>query len=340
VQIYYKIFSFISNCFVTIISILIKSTYLISFFSTFIILYIIYHSGFTYADNHKTSKSYNYHTESAFSYTFIFFLVFIFVYMILSFYTASPLGLEESSNAPLEGKATFIGVSTPVATAWIAATGAVVATVTAPPAVKMKLLGGGSLGGLGMLNLADRASNPQNWTRIKEWLQSGLTEDKSSSVGTTPTKELSVFPFDFDFFGMMNSFFGYFPSLKTILLERLPDQCPENFIMTYQTLFTQYNVMVLISLVSLSISVCLFTVIYILNLLKIHKLYFLDNNYYYLGKLASSRYTDYYIGVLTLSLYLNFAALGKCLYFMYLNYIPCDIGNITDIAIQNKQDMV
>lgn len=59
--------------------------------------------------------------------------------MILSFYTASPLycmGLEESSNAPLEGKA---GVSTPVATAWIAATGAVVATVTAPPAVKMKL---------------------------------------------------------------------------------------------------------------------------------------------------------------------------------------------------------
>lgn len=205
-----------------------------------------------------------------------------------------------------------MGVSTPVATAWIAATGAVVATVTAPPAVKMKLLGGGSLGGLGMLNLADRASNPQNWTRIKEWLQSGLTEDKSSSVGTTPTptKELSVFPFDFDFFGMMNSFFGYFPSLKTILLERLPDQCPENFIMTYQTLFTQYNVMVLISLVSLSISVCLFTVIYILNLLKIHKLYFLDNNYYYLGKLASSRYTDYYIGVLTLSLYLNFAALS------------------------------
>ena len=304
-------------------------------------MYIIYHSGFTYADNNKTSKSHDYRTESAFSYTFLFFLVFMIVYMILSFYTTSPLycmGLEAGANVPAEGKHTFIGVDTPVAAAWVAATGAVVATITAPPAVKMKFLGGCSVGGLAMLNMADKASNPR--VRIKGALQSGLTENKTSSVETTRTQELSVTPFDFDFFGMMNSLFGYFPNLKTIVLERLPDQCPENFLMTYQTLFTQYNVMVLISLVSLSISVCLFTVIYILNLLKIHKLYFLENNYYFLGKLASSHYTDYYIGLLVLSLYLNFAVLGKCLYFMYVNYIPCDIGNITDIAIQNNQNIM
>jgi len=60
----------------------------------------------------------------------------LFSCVYLRLYDSKFLGLEESSNAPLEGKA---GVSTPVATAWIAATGAVVATVTAPPAVKMKL---------------------------------------------------------------------------------------------------------------------------------------------------------------------------------------------------------
>lgn len=281
--------------------------------------------------------------SQGFSLTFIFVLVFMIVYMVISSYIASPLycmGLEETNNAQAEGKSTFMGIDVPVAAAWIAATGAVVATISAPGAVKMKLLGGGSVGGLAMLNMADRASHPQNWVRIKEALQSGLSEDKTGSVGANTTKELSVIPLDFDFFGMMNSFFGYFPSFKTIVLERLPDQCPENFLMTYQALFTQYNVMVLISLVSLSISVCLFTVIYILNLIKIHKQYFLDNNSFYLGKVASSRYTDYYLGVLTLSLYLNFAALGKCLYFMYLNYIPSDIGNITDIAIQNNQHLL
>lgn len=308
-------------------------------------MYIVYHSGFTYADNDNTSKSYFRHTKSVFSYTFIFILVFRIVYMILIIYSASPLycmGQEESNNTPLEGKSTFMGINATVAGSWLVATGAVVATITALPAVKMKLLREGTLGGLAMLNLADRATNRQNWSRVKEELQSAFTENKSSYVDTINTKvrQLSVNPFDFDFSIFMSSLFGYFPSLKNIVIERLPDQCPENFIMTYQTLFTQYNIMVLISLVSLSISVCLFTMIYILNLIKMHKLYFLENNYYFLGKLASSIYTHYYIGLLTLSLYLNFVVLTKCLYFMYVNYIPCDIGNITDIAIQNKRDEI
>ena len=62
-----------------------------------------------------------------------------------------------------------MGVNNNVAAAWIAATGAVIATVTAPPALKMKLLGGrvAPLGGLVALNLANKVSEPQNWVAFK-----------------------------------------------------------------------------------------------------------------------------------------------------------------------------
>lgn len=151
----------------------------------------------------------------------------------------------------------------------------------------------------------------------------------------------SMIPFDLNLLEFLNSLFYYFPSLKTIILDRLPDECSENYLMTYQTLFTQYNIMVLIGLFVLFICVCLYTTIYVLNFIKIHKLYFIErsgtNNFLsFLGKLANSSFIDYSILFLNLSLYLNFIVLGQCLYFMYVNYIPSNIGNITDIALQSN----
>ncbi|MBM4905310.1 hypothetical protein HYO34_21805 [Vibrio parahaemolyticus] len=286
----------------------------------------------------STPPVFKFGTSNFFSYKFIFIIVFIVVYMILTMYTASPvycMSTEEVPNITAENSSTFMGINNTVAAAWIAATGAVVATVTAPPAVKMKLLGGGSLGGLAALSLANKVSEPQNWAAFKKTVQTGFTGDTINPLNHNNVKELSVIPFHF--YDMMNYLFAYFPSLKTILLERLPDESSENFIMTYQTLFTQYNLMVLISLFSLAIIICLYTMIFFLNFIKTYKFYLLQNYPNFLGKLANSRYIDVYIIVLTLCLYLNFIVLGQCLYFMFVNYIPSNIGNITDIALQNKK---
>jgi hypothetical protein len=227
-----------------------------------------------------------------------------------------------------------MGVNNNVAAAWIAATGAVIATVTAPPALKMKLLGGGSLGGLVALNIANKVSEPQNWVAFKKAVVEGFTSDTLNPLNQNNVKEASVIPFHF--IDLIKSLFSYFPSLKTILLERLPNESSENFLTTYQTLFTQYNLMVLISLFSLALIISLYTMIFFLNFIKTQKFYLLQNYPNFLGKLANSHYIDYYIILLTLCLYLNFLVLGQCLCFIFVNYIPSNIGNITDIALQNK----
>ena len=332
-RIYTQTFSFISNCFITILPILIQTTYLIAFFTTLTIMYLLNYFGSIYT---KTQEAYNSYTNPFSNYTFIFVLVFMIVYMILSIYTTSPvycMGTEEVLNTHVENNYTFIGLNNNVAAAWIAATGAVVATVTAPAAMKMKLLTGGSLGGLATLSICNQVAQPQN---IKKMVETGFKEDTQNPLNMNFIQKSSIIPFDFDFFGMIKSFLSYFPSLKTILLERLPDECSDNFIMTYQTLFTQYNIMVLISLFTLFITVYLYTMIYLLNFVKMHKFYLLENYPNFLGKLANSRYIDYYITLLNLSLYLNFIVLGQCVYFMFVNYIPSNIGNITDIALQNS----
>lgn len=82
----------------------------------------------------STPKGFKFGTSNFFSYKFIFIIVFIVVYMILTMYTASPvycMGTEEVPNITAENSYTFMGINNNVAAAWIAATGAVVATVTA-----------------------------------------------------------------------------------------------------------------------------------------------------------------------------------------------------------------
>ena len=76
--------------------------------------------------------------------------------------------------------------------------------------------------------------------------------------------------------------------------------------------------------------------IYLRNFVKMQKFYLLENYPQFLGKLANSRYIDYYITLLNSSLYFHFMVLGQCIYFMYVNYIPSNIGNSTDIALQNR----
>ena len=284
----------------------------------------------------------NSYTKNFPSYIFIYSVVFIVIYIFLTIYTGSPvycMGEEEVPKTVAENSSTFMGINNNVAAAWIAATGAVVATFTAPPSVKMKLLGGGTVGGLAALHLANKASVPQNWVQMKAMVQTGFTghtEDTVNPLNMDSVKKQSMIPLVFDFFEMINSLFSYFPSLKTILLDRLPDECPENILITYQSLFTQYNIMVLISLFSLFIIVYLYTIIYCLMFLKMNKAYLLVNYPNSLGKVANSRYTDYYIILLTLSVYLNFIVIGQCLYFMFVNYIPSNIGNITDMALLNN----
>lgn len=82
----------------------------------------------------------------------------------------------------------------------------------------MKLLGVGTLGGLGVLYITDLATRGP----FKKMVVTGLTGNtKKFSKYKFSSK---ILPFDFDPFGMINSFFPYFPSLKPLLLERLPDE--------------------------------------------------------------------------------------------------------------------
>lgn len=329
-----------------------KSTYIISIFAALIIMYVLYDSRFINTDSDNTSKSYSCYIgqSKAFNPAFVFVLVFVIVYVIASIYMANPVycaGPEDANNSQTNDSGYFMGVPNTIAAAWIGGTAAVTASLTTVPAAA-KVIGYpiGAIGGLKGLAAANQVSKTNDWSFVKKGLKAGnLPKDYPNPLlDSDSVKQSSVIPFDFDLFvapaHMMNFLFNYFPSLKTIVLDRLPDECPENYLMTYQTLFTQYNVMVLIGLFSLFISVYLFTMIHILNLIKTHKDYFLKNNFTYLGKLASSRFIDYLIISTTFSLYLGFASLGNCLYFMYLNYIPSEIGNITDIAIQNNQCII
>lgn len=301
---------------------------------------ILYYFCYISDASKKKDKTSNSYTNTFSSYTFIFVLVFVIVYIILTIYIASPvycMGLEQEPNTISDSSTTYLGINANVVASMIAGTSAVVATMSVPPAMKMKILAGGWAGGLASVYAIDQISQPQNWASVKVTLEKyGIKREAVNFTNMDHVQKSSVVPLDFDFYQTMNSLFYYFPSLKTILLERLPDQCFDNFLMTYQTLFTQYNIMVLICLFSLFIIVSQYTMIFLLIFISKQKVYLLEKYPTFLGKVANSRNIDLFINLLTLSLYLHFLVLGKCLYFMFVNYIPSNIGNITDIALQNS----
>ena len=84
----------------------------------------------------STPKAVKFRTSNSPNYTFIYIIVFIVIYILLTIYAQSPvycIGPEEVPNTTAENSSssTFMGVNNNVAAAWIAATGAVIATVTA-----------------------------------------------------------------------------------------------------------------------------------------------------------------------------------------------------------------
>ena len=112
---------------------------------------------------------------------------------MLSIYTMNPvycMDAEEVSKTHVENHSTFLGINNIVAATWIGATGAVVATAAAPIAVKMRLLTGGSLGGLATLSIVNQVTQPQNWVTVKKRIATGFKEGTSNSLNTNFFSEI------------------------------------------------------------------------------------------------------------------------------------------------------
>lgn len=247
--------------------------------------------------------------------------------------TPTPVAASGSSD-------TFLGLpSGLVSSTIIAFTGLAATTGASSYVAKVKMGAGGSAVGIGGLVAMDQISKNTDWPSIKNRIQNHFSPSSSPFPGPAmeDVKKSSVLsmPFEMNSNSFLHWFTETFPTFTSILLERLPDKCGENFITTYQTLFTQYNIIVLLSLIFVTTIAFNLAVDLLQSLMKKAKPYLLLHYPNSLGKFVNSTYFRYIEIATKASIIFNVLALYYAMNFLYSNPIPSNIGNITDVAIQN-----
>lgn len=268
-------------------------------------------------------------------------IIFITVFTLdyLGLLAMEPILCAEASStsSSSESSEKFIGVHHNIIASTILAVSGVVGTLPLAPAVKMKVLAASNIVGVGGIVAVNKVASITDWKAVRAAFENSSSSASSSTSNSfsVSASKASILPFEMNYNSFLHWFTETFPVFTSTILQRLPEDCGENFTITYQTLFTQYNIMVLLAMIFLSCIIGILLTITLLSVIENSKAYLLLRFPKSLGKFSNSHSFQYVVLICKIGLMLNIAALYQAIYFIYSNPIPSNIGNLTDLAIQN-----
>jgi hypothetical protein len=217
----------------------------------------------------------------------------------------------------------------------LAAGAKVAASVTGGPRTKVRVALGTAVGGALLMNAVNKNVSEVNTFEVAKRL--GKEKRLPSARPSSPTDNFFInSPIE-----QNESSFNLLSHLPNWIKDDIAARVPltdYNATGEYNVLFMKYNLFVYIMII------CVFAIFFglalnwLLNTIKNNNEFM--NKYFpkTLGRLSSSSSLKLIIVVNQVGVLYIFLAIVKCIVFMYLNYIPSDLGTICDIAIKSKLD--